>query len=279
MPQFVPHLVIGPKDDAFELIIYRYIYYFCSREIKNPDSSPASKNWERNTRDCGTNIRTKIMQDKHFFEKVFSTERMGRYYATYPNDENKAIVHYQANIELSSSFYASLSVFEVALRNALNRELTTLFNRDDWYKVIASKPGLNGLNYYITEAQRHISNRGEIVTASKIVAELTFGFWVSLMNSQYERILWHDLRRAFPYIPKARRQRKNISAPLNNFRTFRNRVFHNESICWNKPYIENMHNNIIEVLSWINKDIPAWLTKFDTVEDVLNKVAEKLGWH
>lgn len=219
------------------------------------------------------------MQNKYFFEKVFSTERMSRYYEAHADDESMAILHYRCNIELSSSYYACLSVFEVALRNALNRELTTKFGRDDWYKVVSQQPGLNGLQYYITEAQRHISNRGEIVTASKIVAELTFGFWVSLMNSQYEKILWHDLRRAFPYIPKVRRKRKNISAPLNKFRVFRNRVFHNEPICWSKTYIENMHNDILEVLYWINKDVPAWLSEFDTVDAVLDKISAELGWH
>ena len=218
------------------------------------------------------------MQTKYFFEKVFSNERMGRYYAAHPNDEDKAIVHYQSNIELSSSFYACLSVFEVALRNSLNRELIAKFGRDDWYRVIPSTQGLNGLNYYITEAQRHISNRGEIVTASKIVAELTFGFWVSLMNSQYERVLWHDLRRAFPYMPKAQKQRKNVSAPLNNFRAFRNRVFHNEPICWSKAYIDNMHKEILQVLYWINKDIPTWLKEFDTVDEDLEMISKRLGW-
>ncbi len=63
------------------------------------------------------------MQTKYFFEKVFSTERMRRYYAAHPTDDAMAITHYQSNIELSSSFYACLSVFEVALRNSLNREL------------------------------------------------------------------------------------------------------------------------------------------------------------
>lgn len=203
---------------------------------------------------------------------------MGRYYAAHPNDENKAILHYQSNIELSSSFYACLSVFEVALRNSLNRELVTKFGRDDWYRVIPSTQGLNGLNYYITEAQRHISNRGEIVTSSKIIAELTFGFWVSLMNSQYEKVLWHDLRRAFPYMPKAKKQRKNISAPLNNFRAFRNRVFHNEPICWSKSYIDKIHKEILQVLYWINKDIPVWLEEFDTVDDVLETISHRLGW-
>lgn len=40
-----------------------------------------------------------------------------------------------------------------------------------------------------------------------------------------------DLHRAFPFMPKSKRQRKNVSAPLNSLRVFRNRAFHNESIC------------------------------------------------
>ena len=79
------------------------------------------------------------MQTKYFFEKVFSNERMGRYYAAHPNDEDKAIVHYQSNIELSSSFYACLSVFEVALRNSLNRELIAKFGRDEEHFHICLK--------------------------------------------------------------------------------------------------------------------------------------------
>ena len=219
------------------------------------------------------------MQNKYFLEKVFSKERMGRYFDAHPNDEQCAILHYQSNIELSSSFYACLSVFEVALRNSLNRELVTMFGREDWYCIISSEPKLSGLKYYINEAQNHINNRGEKVTASKIVAELTFGFWVSLLNSQYEKTLWHDLRRAFPFMPKSQRQRKNISAPLNHFRAFRNRVFHNEPICWSKTYIENMHKEILQVLYWINKDIPTWLNEFDKVDEVLATVCSRLNWN
>jgi hypothetical protein len=35
---------------------------------------------------------------KHFLEKVFSTKRMERYFALYPNDETKAICHYECNL-------------------------------------------------------------------------------------------------------------------------------------------------------------------------------------
>ena len=150
-------------------------------------------------------------------------ERYGRLY----NDEKRAIAHYQCNIELAESFYPCLSILEVALRNALSRELETMTGREDWYAVFPTTPGLSNLNRYITKASKQIAGRHEIVTPSKIIAELTLGFWVSLLNAEYELLLWKHLRRAFPYMPKHLRQRKNVSSPLNSFRSFRNRVFHN----------------------------------------------------
>ena len=160
---------------------------------------------------------------KQFLEKVFSTKRMERFFALYPDDEAKAISHYECNLMLAESLYVSLSVLEVTLRNALCRELETMTGREDWYAIFPTTLGLRSLNRYITEAGQHITARHEQITPSKIVAELTLGFWVSLLNTEYERTLWQALRRAFPYMPRRERQRRNVSAPLNTFRRLRNR--------------------------------------------------------
>lgn len=211
------------------------------------------------------------------FEKVFSGDRMKRYMASH-RDTDFAILHYGCNIQLSESFYPCLSVFEVALRNALNRELVAFFERDDWYTQLLHTPGLSNLNKYITQANQQIAKRREFVSTPKIIAELTLGFWVSLLNSEYEKILWKDLRRAFPYMPKNKRVRKNIAAKLNKFRHFRNRIFHNESICWNMEKIREIHQEMLLVLSWINKDIPQWLSEFDRVDNVVDDICKKMGW-
>ena len=71
---------------------------------------------------------------------------MERYFALYPNNEERAIMHYQANIKLAEAFYTSLSVLEVALRNALSRELETMTGREDWYAIFPNTPGLTNLN-------------------------------------------------------------------------------------------------------------------------------------
>lgn len=216
--------------------------------------------------------------NKDFFEKVFSNKRMERYFALYPNDEDKAIRHYQSNIQLTEAFYTSLSVLEVALRNALSRELETMTGREDWYTIFPNTPGLTNLNRYVTQASKQIAGRHEQITSSKIIAELTLGFWVSLLNAEYERLLWKDLRRAFPYLPKKERQRKNVSAPLNRFRAFRNRVFHNESICWNLRRVQEIHSELLLLLGWINKDLPKWLTNFDRFDEVQIKIRKELEW-
>lgn len=203
---------------------------------------------------------------------------MERYFILYPNDESRAVKHYQSNIKLTEAFYTSLSVLEVALRNALSRELKTMTGRDDWYVIFANTPGLTNLNKYITQASKQIAGRHEQITTSKIIAELTLGFWVSLLNAEYERLLWKDLRRAFPYIPKKDRKRKNVSAPLNRFRAFRNRVFHNESICWNMKKVQEIHDELLLVLEWINKDLPEWLTEIDRFKNVQEQIKIEMGW-
>ena len=202
---------------------------------------------------------------------------MERYFCIH-NDEKRAILHYQSNIELAESFYPCVSILEVALRNAISRELETMTGREDWYTIFPSTPGLNNLNRYITQASKQIIGRHETVSPSKIVAELTLGFWVSLFNAEYERILWKPLRRAFPYLPKNLRQRKYVSAPLNSFRAFRNRVFHNESICWSMKRISEIHNQLYTIMGWINKDLPDWASSIDRVESVQKIICQRMGW-
>jgi hypothetical protein len=214
--------------------------------------------------------------NKSYLEKVFSGERMQKYFAGRPVDELKSMLHYQCNIRVSEAFYPAISVLEVALRNSINRELTVKFDGPDWYNHFSTTLGLNNLVKEVSTAQYQITRRHELVTPSKIVAELTLGFWVRLFNAEYERVLWKDLRRAFPYLQKMDRQRHKVSAPLNNFRNIRNRIFHNEPICWNFSRLQERHNEMVTVMGWINRDLPAWLQPVDRFDHVLSEVRDCL---
>ncbi|MDR0714418.1 MAG: Abi family protein [Bacteroidales bacterium] len=213
--------------------------------------------------------------DRKFFEKIFSEKRMEKYFNRY-SDPRKAMLHYQCNIELAEAFYPSIATFEVALRNAVGRELAVLFGREDWYVLFTATPGLTDLNKYITQANKQIAGRKEYISSSKIIAELTLGFWVSLFNVEYERILWKSLRKVFPNMPKKDRQRKKVAPPLNRFRTFRNRIFHHEPISWNLERLRQIHAEILTVMMWINKDIPMWFATFDKFGNVCDSVEKRL---
>lgn len=91
--------------------------------------------------------------DRQYYEKVFSNERMQKFFDHHPDNVKKAIDHYQINIELSEALYPILSIFEVAFRNSLNRELSTHFDTSDWYIQLATTPGLKELNKEISNAK------------------------------------------------------------------------------------------------------------------------------
>lgn len=209
---------------------------------------------------------------------TFSAQRLSKYLAYNHNDAERTVKHYKSNLLLAESLYISLSVFEVALRNALSRELRNMTGKEDWFDIFYTTPGLEDFISDIDHAKKQIRHRKETVTTDKIISELTFGFWVMLLNQEYERILWKSLRKAFPNMPKKDRQRKNVSAPCNDLRRLRNRVFHHEAICWNLHYVTCLHHNLVTVLGWMNADMPAWLATIDSFDNVCESINKEMGW-
>ncbi|MDR2894183.1 MAG: Abi family protein [Alistipes sp.] len=219
------------------------------------------------------------MLNQTSLKKIFSEERMQRYFDAHEGDCRKAALHYQCNMELAESFYPSIAVFEVALRNAINRELTVSTGRNDWYdSPLFGEPAMRKLHNYINQAKKHIDDRKELLSSDRVVAELTLGFWVTLFNSEYERKLWQALRRAFRHMPHSKKQRQNVSAPLNLLRNFRNRIFHHEPICWNIDEVRIIHEKMTTVIGWVDSDIPMWIASFDRFESVAESIEKRMGW-
>lgn len=187
-----------------------------------------------------------MKREMDIISEAFTSQRLKKYIRLYDGDEAKVVAHYKANLALAESLYT--------------------------YAVFPSNPALKSLTSEVTVAIRHISQRGEMVTPDKIVAELTFGFWVTLLNSEYELTLWKGLRLAFPYMPKKDRKRKNVSSPCNALRKLRNRVFHHESICWDLDYISGIHSRLVQVLGWMNQDMPGWLEGVDNFNKVVDSI-------
>ncbi len=212
------------------------------------------------------------MSEFDILSSAFSQHRLNKYLLFHNGDKEKAMQHYKFNIYLSQAMYTSLSVFEVTLRNALSNELQIMSKDVSWIDTICQNPNLLDFHSDIDHAIKQISNRHEPVTVNKVIAELNLGFWVMLLNSKYENILWKHLRKAFPNLPKKDRKRKTVSRICNLIRNFRNRIFHNEAICWNLEYVKKLHGDLVEAVSWINKDVASWLVSIDKFDSVCAEI-------
>lgn len=205
-------------------------------------------------------------------ERILSQDRLAPYLAKHGGDTNKAIEHYKANIKISESFYSGIAILEVGLRNNIDLQLKRKYGTENWFDDAAFIKDVSSFQIdKISDARRTIHREKKAVTSGKMVAELTFGFWTSLFDTKFEKVLWKDLRLAFPKCPKKERQRKNISSKLNSIRKLRNRVFHHESISWNINALDNYKKEILEGIDWLNGDLTTFFKDTIRIEEVLRK--------
>lgn len=212
-------------------------------------------------------------------EENFSSQRVGRYLVECQKDHSKATQAYLENVKLTSSLIPMLHFFEVALRNRLHRQLKQHFSRDDWWESDALNDVGHEIRAKIEKAKDSLTQRMEAQTVDKIVAELSLGFWTTLLNAKYQDVLWGPIRKAFKNLPKNQKQRANVSAPLNKVRDLRNRAFHHEPLLWlrDEPASE-VHRKGIEVISWLDKDLADWLQQSNDFEKTWDSLDSVKGY-
>lgn len=212
--------------------------------------------------------------DINDLEKLLSEKRLSTYYKLFYKNKEKAIEYYRLNIQISESFYPLLSTLEIVLRNSIHSSFSIHFKSADW----ASKFKQPELIDQINVSKKKIFTLHNPITADKVVAELTFGFWTSLFNKQYAKDFWKPLMYAFPLLDKANKHRDKISYKLNQVRKFRNRIFHYEPICNDLVALAKNRNNILEILNWIDSDIVRWTKQIDRFDNLYKQAVElRLG--
>ncbi len=166
----------------------------------------------------------------------------------------KNLDEYSQNLIFSKNSYIPLSVLEIALRNSLDRYLSKNIS-DNWYE-----------NDFLTQdskkkvqqAKDLLFRRGETQIKDKIIAELSFGFWVNLFKKPYEKNMRiNDLKAIFPNLPSKNKQNINrqiIFNKLNHIRIFRNRIFHHEKVL-NRDGFNDIFLEIEEMLSYFSNDL------------------------
>jgi len=130
---------------------------------------------------------------------------------------------------------------------------------------------------YLAEAK--IQRRGDKITSGKIIAEQSLGFWISLFYKNHYRLLKGVIIKCFPF-KESEVNRNDIFQSLDRIRKFRNRVYHNEPICFVNKSISFRYSKLIKfeiykVIAWMNHDLVLYLKNFDDIDHYI-KVGEDL---
>lgn len=216
---------------------------------------------------------------------ALSAERLGAYALPTDADGVDGVARYLWNLALCSVLQPALHTLEVTVRNHLFRISRRIVDETklSFDKVpcwLDARPSLLERRecQAVEQAKTTMKNRGSPMTKGRLVSVLGFGFWVSLCKRPYEQgrtggpRLWPELaNRGFPHLPKPMRTRSQIFHALDPLRDLRNRVSHHEAV-WDRR-LERSHQEIVDTIAWINRDLAATLKAHSPLPAVLDKGA------
>jgi hypothetical protein len=216
------------------------------------------------------------------FIRFYSYQRINKYFRAAGKNKQKAIELYQANLELAQAFHPLLGSFEVILRNQLHYVLAAHFNDKEW--IIHEKTGFMqdrrlGPKFWlkgeVMKAEKKLTDKRIAITHGRIIAEQNLGFWNSLFEKKPYAVLSGTPMSVFKNKP-VYIGRTDINNRIIEVREFRNRINHNEPICFvngrkDFSYAKSMHDKILELMDWIDPDISNSLSMIDNVANIITK--------
>jgi len=211
------------------------------------------------------------------FKKVYQN-RLSTYRNHGSGISNKSvIINYVLNAKISENFYFLLQNLEVSLRNAIYDSFKKHYIGNDFFYISES----DSRNRYYPRREKHSRECWKMLCGvkyslrnitslndGKIISELNFGFWTELLlsNDQKYTNMWRkifsDVFPNYQIINSVDRDKTIVARKIDQIRKFRNRIFHYEPV-FNQINLEEIHQNIVDLIGWINKDMQELSLTFD----------------
>ncbi len=201
------------------------------------------------------------------FTRAVSATRFGAFRKS--GSDAEGLGHYLWNIALCEAFYPTVHTLEVGFRNTVHRELGAAIGQPEWLRQ--HNPFLHERELAsISQAEQSLTRHHKPIDEPRLVAELSFGFWTSLLDRRYERIWPRFIAKAFPNMPRRIRTRATLSSMAQPIRKLRNLAFHHHAI-WDRPDLETNHNYATTIIGWISTPLAASLAKIDRFPAVFSE--------
>jgi len=199
----------------------------------------------------------------NFHENLVKSLSKARFdsYRTDGKADFDALCKYVWNLLLCESLYPGFQILEVAFRNSVHAEISKCAKDANW---LINEIGflLEDEKTSVQKARQIIKERGKALTEDVLIAEMSFGFWTSLLDSRYE-IMWHKIAKdVFPNMPNSLRTRKDASRLMNVVRKLRNAALHHHSI-WHWGDLMEQHDKMEELIGHISNSSLVVFRKID----------------
>lgn len=214
------------------------------------------------------------------FHTAISEARFSKYLLYCGNNRLKASKLYRANLYLSQKLYAVIGIFEIVLRNSLDRHYKTRFGQE-WlagavqYGGFLDGPGTEDSYHSIQESIHRLNIK---YNNDSLIAALSFGFWTYLFSEPVFVAGGSTLLNAFPNRPFGTNQKK-IFKELFRVNEIRNRVAHYEPLCFDNKtgfistaYPAKRYYLILDMLHWLGADPKKILYGIDGVQSAMKKI-------
>ncbi|WP_339713384.1 Abi family protein [uncultured Sneathiella sp.] len=194
------------------------------------------------------------MRNHDGIEAALSLERFSRYMEWAGGDRERAVDLYTLNSRISESLYIAMQMLEVALRNSIHSVMSEKYSPDWMIGTDVLKTDMQIER--VSEATQGLQEARKEITPDKVVAALSFGFWTTMLNNDYET-LWQQGLYKIVLLENGRgTTRKKLSTPLTPIRILRNRVAHHEPILhWN---LNKHYSSMCKITKWLSSPASEW---------------------
>jgi len=206
-------------------------------------------------------------QENAIFQ-VLSHPRMSTYsVASGVTDNSDALTLYVWNSAISSAFFSSLQICEVAVRNAVACALEMKYGPAWPWDANFIKTLKQPMKEELKKAKDGIPTG----MTGKVIAELKFHFWCQMFTSGQDQHIWKSyLHVVFPNLPaplSVLGARALLHQYLNIVRKFRNRIAHHEPI-----FAYNLSEHQMRIHALIHfrcNETLNWLTQWENISQLI----------
>ncbi len=198
---------------------------------------------------------------------VISDDRLGTYLTAAGFDADRALELYLWNAEVGEAFHLPIQAVEVALRNRIHAALAAEFGSDWWRSTKLLGVLDDDRKADLALVLKRIRNRKLTLGSGQVVAGLSFGFWVGMLQARYNPLLWGGrLHTAFPDYP-GNRNRASLAQAASRVAWLRNRIRHHEPII--RLDLSREYGTVMTLLGWLSTPKADWVRARSRVPGLL----------